>query len=73
MPIDQADLSGSVSALGRGEYEQIRANGAFGPVSAVQPTLGEYADAGVETRTIVRFTAADQREQFERFTRAVDL
>jgi hypothetical protein len=49
----------------------VRASGAFGPASAVESTLGEYADAGVKP-VVVRFAASDQREQFERLTRAVD-
>lgn len=52
--------------------DEVQENGIFGSPTNVAETIAEYVDAGVET-FVVRFAAADQREQLDRFTRAVDL
>lgn len=46
--------------------DDVRKRGAFGPPSVVADHLERYADAGVEN-FVTRFTAADQREQLQRF------
>lgn len=51
--------------------EEIRRRGAFGPVEAVERRLAEYVEAGVE-RFVVRFPAADQREQLRAFASVAD-
>lgn len=52
--------------------DEVQENGVFGSPTHVAETIAEYVDAGVET-FVVRFAAANQREQLDRFTRAVDL
>jgi alkanesulfonate monooxygenase SsuD/methylene tetrahydromethanopterin reductase-like flavin-dependent oxidoreductase (luciferase family) len=51
--------------------EEIRARGAYGPPERVAETLDAYREAGVE-RFVVRFTAANQREQLGRFAKFLD-
>jgi len=51
--------------------DDIKRRGAFGPPSVVAEHLERYADAGVE-RFVTRFTAADQRDQLQRFADIVD-
>jgi alkanesulfonate monooxygenase SsuD/methylene tetrahydromethanopterin reductase-like flavin-dependent oxidoreductase (luciferase family) len=51
--------------------EDIRARGAFGPPEVVAETLDTYREAGVE-RFVVRFTAANQREQLGRFAQFLE-
>lgn len=46
--------------------ETIAKGGAFGPLALIEQRLAEYEEAGVET-FVVRFVAANQREQLHRF------
>lgn len=51
--------------------ETIRQRGVFGPPKRVDERLDSFVEAGVE-RFVVRFTAADQRDQLRRFRDVVD-
>lgn len=52
--------------------EGLRQRGVFGPPEQVAERLDTYVEAGVE-RFVVRFTAANQRDQLRRFRDIVDV
>jgi alkanesulfonate monooxygenase SsuD/methylene tetrahydromethanopterin reductase-like flavin-dependent oxidoreductase (luciferase family) len=52
--------------------EKVQERGVFGTPEQVAQHIGEFVDAGAE-RFVVRFTAANQREQLHRFQDVVDL